>query len=474
MSEERVSTGIDGLDAVIEGGFSRGSLILLAGSPGVGKTVFGATFFCRGLCDLDEAGVYASFAEDAGTFVRNMSRHLGRDYEKCIKSGKCRFLDFVTVKEEGISTILELILAEVEGTKAKRLVIDSYSAMAQAFREKMDARIVAHTILGKLVRKAGCTTILISEAPRSREQLGMGVEEFVADGVILLRAGELDGRLLRDLEIVKLRGTPLPERRLVFTLSGGFKAFPPFQAKPMEKPERFKPIPDPPEKFSTGVQELDRLLDGGFPKGSTVLIEIDEQISTFQYHLIFSPTPWSFLAKGRAVMVIPSSGVDHNIIKKSATEAGFTEDEINRLLRVCTFGLPSAPKEPYIARFGGKSIEEDYQRYLKIEEELMNETGQPVLSIVGADSIIAHYGKETVMKVWNRDATRIREKGSLGILVLKPGYAELPLPIADMHLKVTREHGALILYGVKPRTSLHAVEMDVSEGCPLPKLTPII
>jgi len=476
LDEERVPTGIEELDALIEGGFARGSLILLAGNPGTGKSVFGAKFLCKGAKDLDEVGVYVSFAENKQTFVYNMSRHLGRDCEKCVKEAKCRFLDFVTVKEKGISAVLEMILAEVQEAQARRLVIDSYSALAQAFEEKIEARIILHTILGRLVRELGCTTILISEVPQGEERIGLGIEEFVADGVILFKANELDGRLFRELKIKKLRGTPLSEWTFTFTLKDGFKTFSPFRVKPTEKTERFKPIPDPPEKFSTGFQELDRLLGGGFPKGSTVLLEVDEHVSTFQYHLILSPTAWNFLAKGRPVIVVPSSGVDYNIIQRNLIEVGFTGAEINHLLRIGVFEPSLAPKEPYIVRLEGKNIEEDYQVCLKVEEELMKETGKPVLLATGADSLVAYYGMEA-MKIWNRHATWIREKGNLGALILKPSYVDLSKilgALADIHLKITREHGALIFYGVKPRTNLHVVEVDTSKGHPLPKLTPII
>ncbi|MEM2593904.1 MAG: hypothetical protein QXV96_03240, partial [Candidatus Bathyarchaeia archaeon] len=64
-----------------------------------------------------------------------------------------------------------------------------------------------------------------------------------------------------------------------------------------------------------------------------------------------------------------------------------------------------------------------------------------------------------------------------GIVLLKPGYprlAKILSATADIHLKITREHGAVLVYGVKPRTNLHVLEMDASKGYPMPKLTPII
>ena len=73
---ERVKSGVEGLDEVIEGGFPKGSLILLAGEPGVGKTVFSMQFLVKGV-KLSEPGIYVSFAEAKNTLIENFSRHLG-------------------------------------------------------------------------------------------------------------------------------------------------------------------------------------------------------------------------------------------------------------------------------------------------------------------------------------------------------------------------------------------------------------
>jgi len=49
---KRVPTGISGLDEVLGGGFPRGSLVILAGNPGTGKTIFSATFLYNGIINL--------------------------------------------------------------------------------------------------------------------------------------------------------------------------------------------------------------------------------------------------------------------------------------------------------------------------------------------------------------------------------------------------------------------------------------
>ncbi|MEM3898616.1 MAG: hypothetical protein QXD34_02270 [Candidatus Bathyarchaeia archaeon] len=75
------------------------------------------------------------------------------------------------------------------------------------------------------------------------------------------------------------------------------------------------------------------------------------------------------------------------------------------------------------------------------------------------------------------DVTWIREYGGLAIILLKPGYpqvAKILSALADVHLKITRKYGTVLVYGIKPRTNLYALEVDTSKSYTMPKLTPII
>jgi len=203
--DDRVPTGIEGLDDLIEGGFPRGSLILLAGSPGSGKTIASAQYLYHGVTKLKEKGIYVSFAERKETFFKNMKR-FGLDFEMLENQGNFRFLDIMTCSENAIDSAFNMILGEVSATHAKRLVIDSFSAMAQAFKKKIDTRIMVH-LLEKMMRETDCTTLMVVEIPIGSAMIGIGIEEFVADGIILFEiVGEKTGIRKRAL-IRKMRGT---------------------------------------------------------------------------------------------------------------------------------------------------------------------------------------------------------------------------------------------------------------------------
>jgi len=465
------------LDIILDGGFPRNSLILLAGNPGTGKTVFSAQFLYRGAVDYDENSVYVSFAENRETFFENM-KAFGFDFESLEKKGKFSYLDLLTVKERAVPTILNLIIKETRKVKARRLVVDSYSALAQSFQEPIDVRIIVHTVLGKIVRDMGCTTLLIEEVPIGRTEIGFGIEEFVADGVIRLRTSELEGRLFRDLELLKLRGARLKERKLAFTLEGGFKVFPPFKPKPIKRPKRFQPIPDPPGMYSTGIKALDKALGGGLPKGFVMLLELDEKISTLIYHLFIAPMASNFVLQGRGVIDIPSSGVDPALFHKYIGVYGGTEEEWRRYARIISVRSLKPPEDfPNVIVVKGEDWREDLDKVLEASKQLTAETGQPNLSIVGVDTLITLYGEKHCEEILNLSATDARRAGAPLIAIVKAGFRKLAVklsPIADIYLRLTMKHGCPLLYGVKPRTCLYAVEMDVSKGYPQPKLTPIL
>jgi len=476
MGQGRVPTGIEGLDPLIEGGLPRGSLVLVAGNPGTGKTCFSAEFLYRGATKFSENGLFVSFAEGRETFIENMLK-FGLDFKKPVKEGKFEVLDLVTIKEKGMETVMEIIMSEVASLRAQRLVIDSFSAMTHAFERKIDARIFIH-ILSKMVRQTGCTTLLIIEVPTGSNLIGLGIEEFLSDGIFILKRTRIEDRLARELEIAKLRGTKLKETIFLFSLNDGFHVFPPFEQKPIKKPKRVKPISDSATHFSTGSPDLDRLLGGGYPKGGVVLIDIGENISTPKYHLLLVPTPVNFMSQKRGVMIVPTIGIDSDYALKIGHSYGFKNGEMHPFLRVAEGRTQTRDRNiPCVLTMESRTIKEDYSRWLEAQKELVEETHQPVLEIVGIDMIEAMFGEETVGSVMAQAATQTRRNGNLTIALGKPGSGPLSQKIAnvsEVHLKLVREHGALLLFGLKPRTGLHVLETDVSRGYPLPKITPIV
>lgn len=475
MSTEFIPTGLDGIDQVL-GGFPRGGLIILAGQAGTGKTILSAKILYEGVLRYGEPGVYASFIEDRHRFYSNM-RRLGLDFEELEKRGLFAYLDLIPVGRLGVSSIAEFIIDTVDKLRAKRLVVDSFSALAHTFKDEAELRIFVHNIFYRICRNLDCTTIVIEEIPIGAERIGFGVEEFIADAVVILRRRLFDERILRDLEIVKLRGVELKENRFVFTLSSGVKVYPPFKLPTCDGAKLIPPPDDPSENtYSTGVRDLDRIL-GGYPRGSTIVMEVDPKVEDKVYRLgLLLPLVYSFMKKHRPVIIIPSLNISFEEILSYSRCIGYSDEVIGELLRIVGLGLKEEEHRCLIT-LKGRDVSEDYDILIGHIDQFIRGR-EPPLAIIGLDTLIARYGLEDSIRMVSLSIHETRRVGGLNIIIAKPVYGyrrvEEVLPaISHIYLKLSREHGVYLLYGVKPRTGLYIMDVDLSDNRIETRLTPI-
>jgi circadian clock protein KaiC len=218
----RIPTGISGFDELIENGFPSESIILLAGNAGAGKTTFATQFLYEGAVKHGQHGLYVCFAETKDSLIRSMLR-FGWDLAKLERDGLIKILDLSTTKEPGIQSNLNIMLEKISEMNVRRLVIDSFTAFSMALTEPADIRFLIH-LLYRFLQKFGCTTIMISDSPWGSLKIGSGVEEFIADGIVLLRSSfNENGNLRRTLRILKMRSTDHSKQTHEYTITkGGF------------------------------------------------------------------------------------------------------------------------------------------------------------------------------------------------------------------------------------------------------------
>jgi circadian clock protein KaiC len=250
----RLSTGVKGLDGLLSGGLPEGSMVVVSGRPGTGKTLLASQFLYEGATHR-ETSVYVSFAETKDQFLANMER-FGMRFGKLIKEGTFSFIDLSALAPEGVSDALDLIVDQVAAANAKRLVVDSFTALAQAFDKVIDARIALHVVFGKLVHELGCTTIVLTEMPFGEEKIGFGMEEFVADGIIVMDVASQKGNPRRTIGVRKMRGTEITLRPSSYDItSDGMVVFP--AIKPLRKESVGS------RRVPTGIPGFDNLVEGG-------------------------------------------------------------------------------------------------------------------------------------------------------------------------------------------------------------------
>ncbi len=139
--DERISTGIPNLDSLIEGGIPRSFTVMIAGNSGTGKTILSSQFIYNGLTSASvEPGVYISFSESKAQFYAN-SKKIGMDFEKFEKQKRFVFLDFISFVNDGIQDVFEEILSAIRIVNAKRVVLDSFTAMSMSFKNRMELEL---------------------------------------------------------------------------------------------------------------------------------------------------------------------------------------------------------------------------------------------------------------------------------------------------------------------------------------------
>ena len=215
---ERTSTGTSELDSLLEGGFLRDTMILIAGSPGAGKTLLSARFIYEGAVKHGEAGVYACFAETKGRFIQDMKK-FGMDFETLTSKGTVAVLDLSVATETDVQSVLNQIFEAITSLRARRLVVDSITAMSTGLKREFEKRHLIR-LLYRLIHKSGCTTIVVADLPWGSRRIGESIEEFVADAIILMENSyDADGVLRRDLKILKMRGTDHSKKAHRYTIN---------------------------------------------------------------------------------------------------------------------------------------------------------------------------------------------------------------------------------------------------------------
>lgn len=224
----RCRTGIEGLDKILNGGIPLGNNVLLTGACGTGKTTLGAEFLNYG-AQNGEPGLLLAVTEHSQKVLDNMKGYeffdarLVDEKKLLLVDSQPMFeklgLDKIEYSHNDVPQLVNGIIDAVKQAGAKRLVIDSITGILLHLK----ARELMRDFISKLCRRlseAGCTAILVSEiAPDEKRYSSFGVEEAVADGIIVLGNVEQRGYLLRTLHVVKMRGTTHSRSRYVIDLT---------------------------------------------------------------------------------------------------------------------------------------------------------------------------------------------------------------------------------------------------------------
>jgi circadian clock protein KaiC len=270
QQDQRVSTGIEGLDDVLTGGFPQGHFFLVEGEPGTGKTTLGLQFLMTG-ARLGERALYVTLSESK------------REIEKVARSHKWS-LEGVTIfeytpTEESLrpedqysafhpsdlefQDTTQSILREVERLQPARVVLDSLSEIRLLARDSLRYRrqVLA---LKQFFTNRNCTVLLLDDRTSGDEDLQL---QSIAHGVLALeKVAREYGKTRRRVQIAKLRGSVYREGYHDYRIeTGGILVCPRLVAHE----HRVAPAGG---EISSGLAEIDALWGGGLDRGTSTLL----------------------------------------------------------------------------------------------------------------------------------------------------------------------------------------------------------
>jgi circadian clock protein KaiC len=263
-------TGIKGLDEITAGGLPKGRPTLVCGGAGCGKTFLGMEFLVRGVSQYDEPGVFVSFEESEKDLLENFGSD-GFDLQALIDKNKIAidhvFVDRKQIEEtgeydlEGLFIRLDMAINQV---KAKRVVLDTIESLFTSFSNEAILRAELRRLF-RWLKDKGLTAIITAE--RGGDTFTRhGLEEYVADCVILLDHRVENQLSTRRLRIVKYRGSTHGADECPFLIYPNGLSLLPVTSLGLNHAA-------PTERISSGIDRLDTMLGGkGYYRGTTVLI----------------------------------------------------------------------------------------------------------------------------------------------------------------------------------------------------------
>lgn len=264
MALERASTGLAGLDDLIEGGFPANRVILVRGQAGTGKTTLGLQFLMEGV-ERSEPGVLVSVDQKPQHVIEEAAQ-FGWDLAEASARGMLSVLDasryFSAARDKGRfdpRQVASDLTGQARHIGAKRMVIDSLTALVPDGSDS-EVHEFLRSLFFSLEDSLGCTVVVTFWNPGAPPYShAWTVAEFMASGVLDLQTVKAGDRIGRVLVVRKMRGTetvaverPFEIRgdRGIVVRGGATSAFVPPPPAPVEviapQPRPPGPIAPPP------------------------------------------------------------------------------------------------------------------------------------------------------------------------------------------------------------------------------------
>lgn len=204
----RAPTGIPGLDDMIEGGLERGSVAVVGGASGTGKSILATQFLYNGVTKYNELGLLITFEEKKEEIQSHMAK-FGWDLAALEKKKQLFIYEYNPTEVDKFISEGGSIEDIIRKYKIQRLVLDSITSFAILHSTETEMRKAVVKLLDTL-KKWGCTCILPSEAAvvsdEGEVKARFGIE-YLSDALLSIYSVRMGDLREMALEVVKMRGT---------------------------------------------------------------------------------------------------------------------------------------------------------------------------------------------------------------------------------------------------------------------------
>lgn len=314
----------------------------------------------------------------------------------------------------------------------------------------------SHTLgveeISKLVEDYEARFVVVTER---REQTDL---DYLLDGVVVLRRKFHEGRVVREIELKKLRGVSIRQSRFLFTLDAGkFRYLSPLTAVAVEAEKVGEPTPVRGKFHSSGSEALDSIMGGGFKQGSFNLVEIENDVPSEVRDLFLRTLFSNFINTGHNILYVPFVGVTNEEL--FSILSNLSEQTIKRSITVLSYEGKADPSQSLKGE-----IADDIGLINSSIEEVRKRSSKPVLVVLSQDALEGLYGANSVSKYLTEWVAMIKNSTNIRVQMASPNVRLLPelKAFSDTDLKLKMIHGTPVLFSNKPLSVLHGVMRDPS------------
>ncbi|MBA2403333.1 MAG: serine/threonine protein kinase [Bdellovibrionales bacterium] len=256
-----IKTNVNGLDEILGGGLIRGSLYLIEGPPGSGKTILGNQIIFILANEKEPAAFITLLAESHG----KMLAHIGEMiyFDECKVGTDISFYGAYHILEEGkLPALRKYLIDLIHDQDLKFMVIDGFKIVNFFSSGEMECASFIHE-LSALASATGCTIIILNQGTESIKPTSL---EALVDGIIELKLVNTGLRTIREIQIHKMRGLSQNKGKHIFKITtDGVRIFTRTESRKVESFLLNSSI----ENLKFGVKYLDEMINGGLKVGST-------------------------------------------------------------------------------------------------------------------------------------------------------------------------------------------------------------